>query len=64
MPDSHQERRNNGGVLVLSLGGSLLIPKEQGKPDRDFIARFAKLLVDERHRWSRPTGERGASGMR
>lgn len=46
-----QERRNNGGTLVLSVGGSLLIPKEQGKPDRDFIARFTDLIVRERQRW-------------
>ncbi|MDO8598738.1 MAG: UMP kinase [bacterium] len=45
------DRRKNGGVLVLSLGGSLLIPKEQGRPDADFIARFADLVIRERTRW-------------
>lgn len=51
MPTERPERRNNGGTLVLSVGGSLLIPKEQGKPDREFIARFADLIVRERQRW-------------
>ncbi len=51
MHTERPERRSNGGTLVLSVGGSLLIPKEQGRPDRDFIARFADLIVRERQRW-------------
>jgi uridylate kinase len=51
MVTERSERRNSVGTLVLSVGGSLLIPKEQGRPDREFIARFVQLLVDERRRW-------------
>lgn len=45
-----KDRRNNGGAIVLSLGGSLIVPKE-GEIALEFLKTFAKLILEFRIRW-------------
>ncbi len=48
--ESRPDRRQRNGVIVLSLGGSLLVPDEHG-PRVEFIAKFAQLIIAEQERW-------------
>lgn len=48
---AEQPQRSGGvGVLVLSVGGSLIVPTTSG-PDVEFLSRFARLITAERKRW-------------
>ena len=49
-PGREGSERRKAGVLVCSLGGSLIVPNEKG-PNIEWLAEFVRLIVDVQQRW-------------
>lgn len=45
-----EQRQQGSGILVLSVGGSLLVPNKDG-PDVEYIVKFARFIIEEQQRW-------------